>query len=97
MLEVDETFTTIWLSRSSEVRVKVRRWAQSPIWTIFYSLDIFSGVNVAHCRLVAAITVATAVPNLYFCLFHCEIVVFTRTTELCWSCSVQHSGGGGWN
>jgi len=25
MLEVDETFTTIWLSRSSEVRVKVRR------------------------------------------------------------------------
>jgi len=30
MLEVDETFTTIWLSRSSEVRVKVRRWPQSP-------------------------------------------------------------------
>jgi len=35
MLEVDETFTTIWLSRSSEVRVKVRRWPQSPIGTIF--------------------------------------------------------------
>jgi len=31
MLEVDETFTTIWLSRSSEVR----RWPQSPIRTIF--------------------------------------------------------------
>jgi len=29
MLEVDETFTTICLSRSSEVRVKVRRWPQS--------------------------------------------------------------------
>jgi len=29
MLEVDETFTMIWLSRSSEVRVKVRRWPQS--------------------------------------------------------------------
>jgi len=37
MLEVDETFTTIWLSRSSEVRVKVRRWPQSPIGTIFFS------------------------------------------------------------
>jgi len=35
MLEVDETFTTIWLSRSSKVRVKVRRWPQSPIGTIF--------------------------------------------------------------
>jgi len=35
MLEVDETFTTIWLSRSSEVRVKVMRWPQSPIGTIF--------------------------------------------------------------
>jgi len=33
--EVDETFTTIWLSRSSEVRIKVRRWPQSPIETIF--------------------------------------------------------------
>jgi len=29
MLEVDETFTTIWLSRSSKVRIKVRRWPQS--------------------------------------------------------------------
>jgi len=29
MLEVDETFTTIWLSRSSEVSVKVRRWTHS--------------------------------------------------------------------
>jgi len=36
MLEVDETFTTIWLSRSSEVRVTVRRWLQSPIGTIFH-------------------------------------------------------------
>jgi len=35
MLEVDETFTTIWLSRSSEVRFKVRRWPQWPIGTIF--------------------------------------------------------------
>jgi len=29
MLEVDETFTMIWRSRSSEVRVNVRRWPQS--------------------------------------------------------------------
>jgi len=35
MLEVDETFTTMWLSRSSEVRFKVRRWPQSSIGTIF--------------------------------------------------------------
>ena len=35
MLEVDKTFTMIWLSRSSEVRVKVRRWPQSPFGTIF--------------------------------------------------------------
>jgi len=38
MSEVDETLTTIWLSRSSKVRVKVRRWPQSPIRTIFWSL-----------------------------------------------------------
>jgi len=38
MLEVNETFTTIWLSRSSEVRVKVRRWPQFPIRTIFHIL-----------------------------------------------------------
>jgi len=36
-VKVNETFTTIWLSRSSEVRVKVRRWPQSPIGTIFQS------------------------------------------------------------
>jgi len=35
MLEVDQTFMTIWLTRSSEVRVKVRRWPQSPIGTVF--------------------------------------------------------------
>jgi len=35
ILEVDETFTTIWLLRSSEVRVKVRKWPQSPFGTIF--------------------------------------------------------------
>jgi len=28
-VRVDETFTMIWLSRSSEVRVKMRRWPQS--------------------------------------------------------------------
>jgi len=26
LVKVDETFRTIWLSRSSKVRVKVRRW-----------------------------------------------------------------------
>jgi len=40
ILEVDETFTTIWLSRSSEFRVKVTRWPQSPIGTIFIRLAI---------------------------------------------------------
>jgi len=35
-VKVDETFTMIWLSRSFDVRVKVRRWPLSPIWTIFY-------------------------------------------------------------
>jgi len=34
-VKIDETFMTIWLSRSSEVRVKVRRWPQFPIRTIF--------------------------------------------------------------
>jgi len=33
--KVGETFTMIWLSRSSEVRVKVRKWPQSPFGTIF--------------------------------------------------------------
>jgi len=36
MLEVDETFTTIWLSRSS----KVRRWPQSPWNMPFGSIGI---------------------------------------------------------
>jgi len=36
ILEVDETFTTIWLSRSSEVRVKVRRWPQSPPYRDYF-------------------------------------------------------------
>jgi len=39
MLEVDETFTMIWVSRSSEVRVKVRRWPQSPLGTMFDYFD----------------------------------------------------------
>ena len=34
-VRVDETFATIWLSRSSEVMVKVRRSPQSPFGTIF--------------------------------------------------------------
>jgi len=48
MLEVDEIFTTIWLSRSSKIRVKVRRWPQSPIGTIFYRLDALTPNQ--HCR-----------------------------------------------
>jgi len=36
-VKVDETFMMIWLSRSSEVRVKVRRWPQSSIGTIFFT------------------------------------------------------------
>jgi len=35
---LDETFMTIWLSRSSEVRIKVRIWPQSPFGTIFLPL-----------------------------------------------------------
>jgi len=35
IFKVSETFTMIWLSRSSKVRVKVRRWPQSPFRTIF--------------------------------------------------------------
>jgi len=36
MLEVDETFTRIWLSRLSEVRIKVRIWPHSPFIAILY-------------------------------------------------------------
>jgi len=53
MLEVDETFTTIWLSRSSEVTAKVRRWPQSPFGTIFYSrvftISLHIRLHVFHC------------------------------------------------
>ena len=42
-VKVDETFTMIWLSRSSEIRVKVRRWPQSPFGTIFL-LGVKSGI-----------------------------------------------------
>jgi len=45
-VKVDETFTTIWLSRSSEVRVKVRRWPQSPFGTIFCCLGHSSNLLV---------------------------------------------------
>jgi len=38
MLEVDETFMTLWLSRSSEVRVKLRRWPQSLSGLLFLTL-----------------------------------------------------------
>jgi len=41
-VKVDETFTTIWVSRSSEVRVKVRRWPQSPFGTIFSVCSFYS-------------------------------------------------------
>jgi len=50
MLEVDETFTTIWLLRSSEVRVKVRRWPQSPVGTIFCAYR-FRSLNGTTKRL----------------------------------------------
>jgi len=46
MLEVDETFMMIWLSRSSEV--KVRRWPQSPFGTIFGIMVFFSRVQCLH-------------------------------------------------
>jgi len=48
MLEVDETFTMIWVSRSSEVRVKVRRWPQSPIRTIFTRDSIYAIARICH-------------------------------------------------
>jgi len=52
MLEDDETFTMIWLSRSSEVRVKVRRWPHSPIGTIFI---LFSPFHVLASELFSAL------------------------------------------
>jgi len=39
-VKVDETFTTTWLSRLSEVMVKIRRWPQSPFGTIFLIYSI---------------------------------------------------------
>jgi len=57
MLQVDETFTTMWLSRSSEVRIKVRRWPQSHFGTIFsfYRAMHYSakrGLAIAFCLSV---------------------------------------------
>jgi len=50
MLEVDESFTTIWLSRLSEVRVKLRRWPQSPIGTIFLIFAVLElWFRLSHC------------------------------------------------
>jgi len=57
MLEVDETFTTMWLSRSSEVRVKVRRWPQSHIGTI---LGHLSGDDLTWSRDAARMANCTA-------------------------------------
>ena len=48
-MEVDETFMTIWLSRSSEVRVKVRRLPQSPIGNIF---NIYFWLWQKSCKLL---------------------------------------------
>jgi len=61
MLEVDETFTKMWLSRSSEVRVKVRRSHQSPIGTIFWWNCVTHGYKVLlfWCCLVEVATGAS--------------------------------------
>jgi len=51
MLEVDETFTTIWLPRSSKVRIKVRWWPLSPIRTIFYLFCLQFRTSVSNFLL----------------------------------------------
>jgi len=59
---------TIWLSRSSEVRVKVRRWPQSPIGTIFY----FSHVHSAKYLFVLLLLRRLIRLNVRYCT-HCHI------------------------
>jgi len=69
MLEVDETFTTIWLSRTSEVRVKVRRWLQSPIGAIL-PVAVHVAPNRSFWRLLAAVSSA----NQKSCSGYCTLV-----------------------
>jgi len=59
MLDVSETFTTIRLSRSSEVRVKVRRWPQSPIGTIYLQ------AGCPSCRPTNSVKALKAVTSSY--------------------------------
>jgi len=54
MLEVDETFSRTWLSRSSEV--KVRRWPQSPVGTIFFTWLIEYGDQTHDAYSSASLT-----------------------------------------
>ena len=67
MLEVNETFMTIWLPRSSKVRVKVR-WPQSPIGTIFIPF-CYQNCHSLNLILPSCISWLLQVETLlYFCL-----------------------------
>jgi len=59
-VRVNETFTMIWLSRSSEVRVKVRRWPQSPIGTIFSLRYTTAVVGCRHQSRLLSMLVCVA-------------------------------------
>ena len=54
-VKVDETFAMIWLSRSSEVRVKVRRWPQSHIGTIFHIALSSAVVSCLALRIMSSL------------------------------------------
>jgi len=63
MLEVNETFTTIWFSRSSEVSVKVKSWPSSPLSGLFLcmlpvAVDQSSSDGVTRLSLYVILRIA---------------------------------------
>ena len=76
MLEVDETFKTIWLSRSSDVRVKVRRWPQSPIGTMFTACVL--SVEFFHYAFVSSVISLDSFQCNVFYVAKCKLCLCRR-------------------
>jgi len=90
MLEVDETFTMIWLSRSSEVRVKVRRWPQS-LSGLFFQLpsSTVNAINNLQTYISAFLTACRMrKPFIFvFCFFLIDSHIWKSSVSMSFKCS----------
>jgi len=81
MLEVDETFTMIWLSRSSEVRVKVRKGNDlSPLSGLFLCMWPVAGARSSS----GGVAIRYVLPVLWMLFF------ILRTPMAAWRYNTHH-------